>query len=625
MIRARIASIGDWLFFVLLALASLVELTGGLRIGRGWYRVTATEPARLVLAAVVVLLVRHLWIRHPSLRERLAARRARRKAGSLDRPLSWPSRAEWLTAICVMALATASLMKDQIAIITGVLDRGDPFFSMWRLAWIAHQLVADPLHFWDANVFHPATNTFAYSDATLLPGLLTAPFLWLGVPVAIMHGVLYVISFFAAALAMFVLARAVTGSFLPALFAGILFGFYPYRISTYSHLEMQGVFLMPLALLFLLRVLESGRLRDGIALGASVALQTLWSLYLGAYLCVGLGGVALVRWSAGHFSLRPRLRAIAAALAVVAVVMGPYSLRYWNAREAVGDRPRDETRVYSAEPRDFFVLNEMNRLYGRALFRDINAERMLYPGTSALVFGAVALVPPVTPLAAAAAAGAVIAVDSSLGVHGTAFTWLFEKAPIFRAFRVPARFGTVLGLFITLMAALGLARVERRWPGRASRAFAAAIVWFAAFELRPALPLSATPTAPPSIYAALPERGPVVLVDLPLPNDNSEYWIDPTYMYYSTFHWGRLLNGYSGFTPAWYPRLQVASREFPSDESIRVFKEQGAEYAAIHEEFYPAGRYREIVTALGARSDVQLIGTRASPAGEHRLYRLRAQ
>ena len=70
--------------------------------------------------------------------------------------------------------------------------------------------------------------------------------------------------------------------------AGILFGFYPYRISTYSHLEMQGVFLMPLALLWLLRTMETGRVRHGVALGLAVALEGLWSLYLGAYLAVGL-------------------------------------------------------------------------------------------------------------------------------------------------------------------------------------------------------------------------------------------------------------------------------------------------------------------------------------------------
>jgi len=33
---------------------------------------------------------------------------------------------------------------------------------------------------------------------------------------------------------------------------------------------------------------------------------------------------------------------------------------------------------------------------------------------------------------------------------------------------------------------------------------------------------------------------------------------DPTYMYYSTFHWQNLVNGYAGFFPQWYGRLTLA-------------------------------------------------------------------
>jgi hypothetical protein len=621
--RARIAGLADGLAFALLALASLVELTGGIRLGRGWYQVTATDPIRLLILSAGVVLLRHVVLRTPSLRERLTARRAGRTPWQLDPPLGAATRREWLVAIPVMAAATGWLMKDQILVITGLLDRGDPLFSMWRLAWIAHQVVADPLHFWNANIFHPESNTFAYSDATLLPGLLVAPLVWAGVPIAVTHGLLYLMSFFAAGLTMFALARAVTGQLIPALVAGILFGFYPYRISTYSHLEMQGVFLMPLALLWLLRTLDGGRSRHGAALGLAVALEGLWSLYLGAYLVVGLVLTALFRWAAGHFALRARVRALATAVLVAAAILGPYSWPYWSARDAVGERPRDETRIFSADRRDWLSLNEMNRLYGRALATDVNAERHLYPGTTTLLLAVAALVPPVTPLAAAGLTGALVAADASLGVNGTAFTWLFDKVPGFQAFRVPARFGMLLGLFLTLLAGMGLARILTRWPGRTTERLAMALVGVAAFELRPGLPLVATPTSPPAIYAALPKTGRVVLVDLPLPADDAEYWIDPTYMYYSTFHWARLLNGYSGFSPSWYPRLRVASREFPSDESIGVFRERGAEYVALHEEFYPPGRYRDVVARLDGRTDVSLVGTRSSPTGEHRLYRLR--
>ena len=37
----------------------------------------------------------------------------------------------------------------------------DPYFSMWRLGWMAHALRHDPAHLFEANIFFPAHDTFA--------------------------------------------------------------------------------------------------------------------------------------------------------------------------------------------------------------------------------------------------------------------------------------------------------------------------------------------------------------------------------------------------------------------------------------------------------------------------------
>src|SRR5437867_4177959 len=75
----------------------------------------------------------------------------------------------------------------------------DSLFSVWRLAWIAHQLPRDPLHLFDANIFYPAARTLAYSDALLLPALVAAPFLWARVDPVVVHNLLVMASFVAAA------------------------------------------------------------------------------------------------------------------------------------------------------------------------------------------------------------------------------------------------------------------------------------------------------------------------------------------------------------------------------------------------------------------------------------------
>ena len=619
--RIRIAHALDTLFFVLLITAVVVDVTGGVRIGRGWYRISATDPAHTALLAAGVLLLRHVIVPWPSIRTRLTERRARRGAADAALVLTPPTAREWLIALGVMAAATGWVMQDQLRVITGVPDRGDPFFSMWRIGWVAKHFMS-PSALWNANIFYPAPNTFAYSDATLLPGLLAAPLLWMGIPLAAVHGLLYVGSFFAAGLTMFLLVRAVTGRLDAGLFAGILFAFYPYRFSTFSHLEMQGLFLMPLAVYFLLRTLDAGRMRDGVALGLTLTAEALWSLYLGAYLAVGLAVILAVRWLAGHFTWRSRLKALGAGALLTLAILVPYSRPYWTARDIVGDRPRDEARTFSAIPSDYLHINEVNDLYGRVLHKSMTSERQLFPGGSAAVFAIVGLVPPFTPMTAMSAVGAVVAFDASLGLNGAVFTWLYELSSSFRAFRVPARFGTLAGVFITLLAGLGMARAMRRVPGRAAGVVATGLIAFAVFELKPSYELMPTPTTMPAVYDALPDSGDAIIVDIPLPTHDGEYWIDPTYLYYSTFHGRRMLNGFSGFFPVWYPRLVVASREFPSDDSIAVFKKAGAQFAVVHEEFY-GNRWQEIVDAMDKRQDLELLAARPSVAGEKRLYRLR--
>ena len=54
-------------------------------------------------------------------------------------------------------------------------DTGDTVLHEWTLAWVAHQVVRDPLHLFDANIFAPHRTTLAYSEANLLPGALSIP------------------------------------------------------------------------------------------------------------------------------------------------------------------------------------------------------------------------------------------------------------------------------------------------------------------------------------------------------------------------------------------------------------------------------------------------------------------
>src|SRR5262249_25818825 len=148
-----------------------------------------------------------------------------------------------LAALAAHGVLAAILTYPQITqLSSAVADHPDPLFSVWRLAWVAHQLRADPAHLFDANIFYPERATFAYSDAMLLPASCVAPLFWIGAnPIAI-YNLTLLAGLILSALTMFLLCRTLTGDAIAAFAGGMVYGFAPYRFEQYVHVEMQMAF-----------------------------------------------------------------------------------------------------------------------------------------------------------------------------------------------------------------------------------------------------------------------------------------------------------------------------------------------------------------------------------------------
>ena len=636
--KRRFALAADTACLLLIGLALFIQQAGGVRLHIGRVRVTARSGTRAFLLAVVLLMVRHVVVLRPSVADRAVSvlgrlqklsRSGRRRLADVAKavvPLSlrparassmaldWPSKREWLWATLAIGVATAVISRQQVLAFTSVPDLGDPLFSMWRLSWIAHQLPRDPLHLFDANIYYPATNTLAYSDAMLVPGLIAAPALWLGAPVLIVYTTLLLATFVAAGLAMFALARAITQDFGAAVIAALVFTFDPFRFSHYSHLELQFTCWMPLALLALFRTLSAARPRDGLATGIFVSLQALSSLYYGAYLSVSLVVVTVGWiWSIG----RPTRRAwgsLGLGVLIAGVVAALVTIPYRANRSTIGERRQDEIRAYSATPRHYLTSSRRSVVYGTALYERQNDELELFAGTVPVIIGAAALVPPFGPLVLPTAMGLVASVDASLGLHGTLYRWLNELPP-FRGFRAPARFRAVAGLYLALLAGMGVGRLTRFiGSGWLRHVTVWAIAIAVLVDVHPSLELQSLWTHAPDIYARAPDH--TVLANLPMPGNG-----DPVYVYLSTFHWHPIVNGASGFEPHWYASLVSTSREFPANEALDAFRKLGTNYFVLHEGYYRSS-FPRVVAAAEAQPRLQFVATSTWEEGECRLYRL---
>lgn len=199
-----------------------------------------------------------------------------------------------------------------------------------------------------------------------------------------------------------------------------------------------------------------------------------------------------------------------------------------------------------------------------------------------------------------------------LGVNGP-YIWLYTFVPGFDGLRVPARFAMIAYVFLVILAGYGLARLDRLRRGALVmtvigalflvEATAAPIVLNQRMPIRgfgrPPDRVQPASSAPP-IYQALrslPEG--TVVAELPF---GVLAW-EIQYVYYSTVHWHRLLNGYSGGFPAAY-RDSLWFLQNPTDlpdHSWEALRRSGATHVVVHRRAFRRGQAHAVIRWLNSR------------------------
>jgi hypothetical protein len=463
---------------------------------------------------------------------------------------------------------------------TLVGSHGDAMFSVWRLAWVAHQLRADPFHLFDANIFFPETRTLAYSDAMLLPAVIWAPVQWAGVSPVAASNILLLLAFVLNGLSAWLLVRHLSGSALAGVFGGLVFAFAPFRFDHFHHLELQFSFWMPLAVLAWHRGLETGRAHHFWAAAGLTGCQVLSCIYYGVFLLTWFS-VATVATS--FAAPRTMIVRLAQTLVAPTLVLAVYSLPYLANRQTVGERSAKVVAEWSAKPGDFLSAQYTNVLYGWT-HAFAAPERHLFIGVMALTCALVGLWPLTDRVRGVHAAGVMLGVLLALGFNAFLYPVLFEWVLPYRGLRVPARAMVMVLLSVAVLAGLGVARIQSGFRARPQLAIAALAIGVASTEYFSRPSLKTVPAPASSWYATLARLPDAVVFEWPVshPTRITEM-IDVLYMYRSTLHWRPLLNGYSGKYPNSYLDLLVEMRSFPDGNSIAHLQRAGATVLVIHE------------------------------------------
>jgi hypothetical protein len=489
----------------------------------------------------------------------------------------------------------------------------DVNLTMWILAWDVHALGTAPGRLFDANAFWPAPASLARSEHMLGNVPLFGP-VWLatGNPVLAHQATLFA-SFVLSGLAMAAWAFRWTRDRMAALVAGLAFAVAPVRLWQMGNLQVVSTQYLPLVLLAIDALLaREARAGATALLAAALVLSVGCSYYVGYAALVAAAvyaGVRVVGARAWH-AIPPLV--VAAALAVAVVL--PLSLPYLRLQRA-GLLP-----AYDAPAQTSLALLGMLKhgVAGLSSFfvwpRRDGIPQFL--GWTVLALAGVAVLRPDAPrgaLAALLATGVVLSLGPFAlvpGGHGRVplpYRLLQTIVPGFSAMRAPQRMGVIATLAATALAGLGLARLRAALAARGrQRAATAVAIGVAALVLLEAhvsgldVRGMRTGDAVPAAYRWLVAHGDGgALLELPL--RRADLQRESLYMYYSTFHWLPIANGYSSYPPPSWIALADAAASLPSAEAVDAVLAPGERWVLFHRDGVSADEAPRWNAALSAR------------------------
>ena len=583
----------------------------------------------------------------------LAARRPFRRRGTPRARLLWG-----LGIVAAYAGATVALTWPlALHLHTATATGADPPLQLWIARWIEHALVTDPFHLYDANVFYPYPTTLAYSDANIPMALLHWPLALLLGDDLVAFNLLMLGTFVLAATGMYALTARLTRNRGAAFLAGLAFAFLPVRFAHLSHLQQLSHAWTPWVVLALLLLLARQQWRWSVILGVALAVQALSSFYLAAQILCVVGVVALVALIADRRarSWRTLSRLALAALISLALVL-PLAAPYLtlNAQQGLERRIEESAQAGRSATLDAYrrVLDPTPLWPGLLPPVEESYEDILYPGAVVLLGALGALAAwrrrryAVTFLLVGGVAF-VLSLGPTLLLPGgrtvpLPYTALYDLFPLFKALRVPARFGLLTDFALVVLAAGGAAAgwrwLARRLPParRPLAAFLATTLLAVAIvgeTLTLPIPLDALDRSPATTVpyrwlGTQPDDGAVL--DLPI---YYARFSRATLMYRSTYHWHPLVEGYSGFLPPdYWARLSPLTRDLArpngttsravgliDETTIGLVRDLGVRYIVFHRSDYKAEDWPLVLAALERTGAVE----RAHDSDDAVIYRLK--
>lgn len=483
----------------------------------------------------------------------------------------------------------------------GRIDNGDGQLSIWNVAWVARTLVLDPVHVFDANIFHPHTDTLAYSENNLGAGILAIPGYWLNQNPLTAHNSAVIVGFILTFIGTYFLVHRLTGDRGGAVISSICFAFTPFMFAHSAHVQLLMTAGLPWSMWMFHRYVDSPSLARGAALGTAMALTAIFCGYYGVFVVLMVGFSVLVVATSRHVWTSARFwMGLAIGALTAGVIVAPAFLPYVTLQRVQGfRRALDEARLYSSNWSDYFA--SAAHAHDWMLVYLPRWVEVAFPG---FVAGSLGLAG--AWIARARGRGetlaiygglAALALWASFGPAGGLYSVLYHAVPLFAWLRVPARFALIVVFGLSVLAGFGASALMGATRGFVRPAAATAILAVLAVgELLVPSNLREMNGFEP-VYRTLATLPRAPVIEMPFYLEGM-FQLHSKYMLYSTTHWMPLVNGYSDYIPPDFVAAAPTLAAFPSPAALKLLAPLKVRYAVFHMYGYNESNRQDVESRL---------------------------
>jgi hypothetical protein len=513
---------------------------------------------------------------------------------------------------------THPLIHNLDIFITGL---GDELLIAWIQNWVLHSIVVNPFDIFNANIYYPYKNTFAYSETFITSSLFASivkPFS--SEPVAMVNFTL-ITSLLSLGLGIFLLSYYVSKDYLASLFTGLMVTFSPAVLSYTTHLQVLGIAGVPLAILFFLLFLERKQIRYFVLAAFMFLLQMYNSFLPGYFILFSWTIILAVYWwkDRKKVLLINRIKSISILL-ITCICILPILIPYFHVadefkyardiRESVhnafqfedflypGDTTKLKPLLLNTIPMNQYSQNdEFKTGYLGAIFTILSVTAVVYvlkfrrKNTKQLItFATIGVVSLVISL------GPVLHLNRHT-VHEPfliplPYALLYYILPGFQGFRTPVRWEMLFIIAFAVIIAILLHKLLSKIDYKKQICIYTILILGIIAEFNAPLSYERAPQIKdfPAVYSWLQTTPKdTAIIEMPIYTWDMHLYVMNENMreYYATQHFRKMVNGASGFSPQpWQSDAREALKSFPNDSVIQGFDKKGVEYIIVHKKEY---------------------------------------